>query len=104
MSAVTSTRGSSPVTTGRFQVARAIKLIAGLVAGIIFVGIVLVVLEANPGNDIVNAVLDAARWLVGPFKGLFSLDGREATIAVNWGIAGIVYLAVGMVLARLIAR
>jgi len=62
-----------------------------------------VVLNANPTNDIVNAVHDAARWLVGPFDGMFTLDSTDATIAVNWGIAALVYLILGGIVARIIA-
>jgi hypothetical protein len=80
-----------------------VLLAAWIVAGIIVAGILLVVLNANPANDIVNAVHDAARTLVGPFDGMFSLDSSDATIAVNWGIAAVVYLILGAIVARVIA-
>jgi hypothetical protein len=83
--------------------ARLVRLAAGVVAAIIVAGILLIVLEANPGNDIVSAVHDAARALVGPFDGMFSLDSAKATVAVNWGIAAVVYLIVGALVARVIA-
>ncbi|MFN2616784.1 MAG: hypothetical protein ABR581_06630 [Thermoleophilaceae bacterium] len=73
-------------------------------AGIIVAGILLVVLEANKSNDIVKAVLDAAKFLVGPFKNVFSLDSHKATTAVNWGLAAAVYLLVGSLIARLLRR
>ena len=76
---------------------------AGVVAAIIVAGILLFVLKANPSNDIVSAVHDAARALVGPFDGMFKLDSAKATLAVNWGIAALVYLIVGALIARLIA-
>ena len=53
-------------------------------------------------NDIVSTVRDAAKALVGPFDGMFTLDDADATIAVNWGIAAVVYLIVGAIVARLI--
>lgn len=68
------------------------------------VGILLVVLDANPRNDIVEALTDAARWLAGPFHDLFSIDSRKWRIAVNWGLAAIVYSALARLLARLVAR
>ena len=55
------------------------------------------------GNALVGFVYDVANWLVGPFKGLFSLDDGKATIAVNWGIAAIVYGIVGALISRLLA-
>jgi hypothetical protein len=41
------------------------------------------VLSANPTNDIVSAIHDAARVLVGPFDGMFTLEGAGATLAVS---------------------
>jgi hypothetical protein len=83
--------------------ARLVRFVAGVIAAIIVAGILLVVLEANPANDIVNAVHDVAEWLVGPFDDMFTLDDKKAEVAVNWGIAAAVYLIVGMIVAGLIA-
>ena len=69
----------------------------------IVAGILLVVLDANPTNDVVSAIHDAARALVGPFDGMFTLDSADATLALNWGIAALVYLIVGGLIARVIA-
>jgi hypothetical protein len=83
--------------------ARLVRLAAGVVAAIIVTGVLLVVLNANPTNDIVSAIHDAARALVGPFDGMFTLDSAKATLAVNWGIAALVYLIIGGLIARVIA-
>jgi hypothetical protein len=83
--------------------ARLVRLAAGIVAAIIVAGILLVVLNANPSNGVVSAIHDAARALVAPFDGMFTLDSADATLAVNWGIAAVVYLIVGGLIARLIA-
>ena len=80
-----------------------VRLAAGIVAAIIVAGILLVVLSANPTNDVVSAIHDAARALVGPFDGMFTLDSPDATLALNWGIAAFVYLIVGGLIARVIA-
>jgi hypothetical protein len=82
--------------------ARLVRLVAGVIAGIIALGILLVVLKANPDNSIVSTVHDAARSLVGPFKNMFELDDARAAVAVNWGIAAVVYLIVGALIARFI--
>ena len=84
-------------------VARLIRLAAGIVAAIIVAGILLVVLNANPTNDVVSAIHDSAKALVGPFDGMFTLDSADATLALNWGIAALVYLMVGGLIARVIA-
>jgi hypothetical protein len=89
------------VATG--SLARLVRLVAGVLAGIIALGILLVVLKANPDNSIASAVHDTARALVGPFKGMFKLDDARAAVAVNWGIAAIVYLILGALIAWLIS-
>ena len=41
------------------------------------------VLSANPTNDIVSVIHDAARVHVGPVHGTFTLEGADATLAVS---------------------
>lgn len=84
--------------------ARLVRTIANLVALVIVAGILLFVLGANQSNDIVSAVMDAGRWLVGPFDGLFTIDDPKWELAVNWGIAAAVYAFVGSLIASLLAR
>jgi hypothetical protein len=88
----------------RAALARMVTLVAAVVAAIVVIGILLVVLGANQSNELVKAIMDAARWLAGPFRDLFSLDSHKATVAVNWGIAAVVYLAAGRLIARLLLR
>jgi hypothetical protein len=83
--------------------ARVVKAVTSIVVAVIVVGILLYVLSANRSNGIVSAVLDASRWLVGPFDNLFALDSAKWQVAVNWGIAAIVYGLVGTLIARLLA-
>jgi hypothetical protein len=83
--------------------ARIVKIVTSLVVGFIVVGILLHVLGANGGNAVVGFVYDVAGWLVTPFKGLFSVSGAKLHIAVNWGVAAVVYGIVGGVLVRLLA-
>lgn len=89
---------------GAWGLARIITLIAGLVAAVIVAAILLVVLEANRDNSIVEAVLDAGRFLAGPFKDMFDLDNRKTEVAVNYGIAAVVYLFIANVIARVLRR
>jgi hypothetical protein len=88
----------------RASVARAIMLLAAAVALVLVLGILLVVLEANRSNDLVQLVHDAASWLAGPFDGLFNLARHKVEVAVNWGIAAVVWYALGRLIARLIVR
>jgi hypothetical protein len=86
----------------RASVARAVVLAGTAVALVLVLGIVLVVLEANPSNDIVQLVRDAANFLAGPFDGLFNLERFKVEVAVNWGIAAVVWYAVARLIARLL--
>jgi hypothetical protein len=60
------------------------------------------VLKANPANSIVSEVHSWARWLASPFDGIFSFHSANTAIAVNWGIAAVVYLIVGGLIVRLL--
>jgi hypothetical protein len=91
-------------TSARLMLARLVHIAAAIVAAILIAGILLVVLKANPSNEIVSAVHDAARWLAGPFQGLFNLSSHRLEIAVNWGIAAIVWYALGRLITRLLLR
>ncbi len=84
--------------------ARLVRLIAGLVVLVIVVGILLRVLNANPANSIVSDIHDVGRALVGPFKNVFTVKNPKTDLAVNWGLAAVVYLIVGGLIAGLITR
>jgi hypothetical protein len=83
--------------------ARIVRTVTSIVVAVIVGGILLYVLGANGSNDIVAAVLDASRWLVGPFDDLFSLESAKWQVVVNWGIAAVVYSLIGSLIARLLA-
>jgi hypothetical protein len=89
---------------GLWGVARIVSLLTSVVVGLIVVAIVLVLLEASRSNGIVDALVGAGDWLSQPFQGIFSLDSHKATVAVNWGLAALVYGFVGGFIARLLRR
>ena len=84
--------------------ARIVRSLAGIIALIIVVAIVLFLIGANPSNQIVSAIHDAGAWLAGPFKNLFSIHNAKLAMAVNWGLAALAYLIVGHIIASLLAR
>lgn len=84
-------------------IARLIRTLAWLVAMVIVVAIILRVVSANPHNAIVSDIHDAGRWLVGPFHNVFSVKDAKLNTVLNWGVAALVYLIVGHLLARLAA-
>ena len=84
-------------------VARLIRTAAGVVALVIVVGVVLQLVGANPHNVVVSDIHDAGAWLVSPFRNVFTVKNGNWHIVLNWGLAALVYLVVGELLARLIA-
>ena len=86
-----------------YKLARAVRMVTRVVVLWIVVAILLHVLEANQSNAVVSLVDDVARWLTQPFHGLFTPDGEKLRIAVNWGLAAVVYAIVGHLFARLLA-
>jgi hypothetical protein len=95
----------------RSTIARVVRIFFAVLAAILALGAVLVVLRdnVNEQNAIVKFITDVADAISGPFSrddGIFDFSGKNATAKnalVNWGIAAIVYLVIGRVLAALIA-
>jgi hypothetical protein len=84
--------------------ARAIRLVVGIVVAIIVVAIILRLVGANQSNQIVSAVHDTGSSLVGPFDNVFSVKGPKLNLALNWGLAALIYAVVGGFLAGFVAR
>ena len=79
--------------------------IAVLIALLIALAIVLRDVDANPRNTIVKGIHDGANFFAGAFTGLVTFKGHaKREITVDWGIALLVYLIVGAVIARSIQR
>lgn len=85
-----------------WPVAAAVLAVTVGVTAIIVLGIVLVVVEANSANSLVNGILDAGEWLTQPFHELIPQDGGKQDVAVNWGIAAVVYFLAGGLIARFV--
>jgi hypothetical protein len=84
--------------------ARAIRLVVGIVIAIIAVAVVLRLLDANASNAIVSDIHDAGASLVGPFSDLFSIKNPKVNMVVNWGLAALVYAVIGGFIASFAAR
>ena len=62
-------------------------------------------LDAGPGEDAVLAGRQSGKsttagWLAGPFDQMFTFDRKRTETAVNWGVAAVVWFALGRLLAR----
>src|SRR5829696_1765778 len=91
----TRARAGMAARRGMLGVARIVRLITSIVVGLIVVGIILVLLEANRDNAIVDWLVGAGDFLSQPFQGIFTPEGRKAQVAVNWGLAAAVYAIAG---------
>ena len=89
---------------GAWGIARIVSLITSVIVGLIVIGIVLVLLEANRDNAIVDWLVGAGKFLAGPLDNVFKLDSHKARVAVNWGLAAVIYAIVGGFIARLLRR
>jgi archaellum component FlaG (FlaF/FlaG flagellin family) len=87
-----------------YTLARVVRLATTIAVALLVAGILIHVLGANTSNGIVSAVNDAAKWLAQPFHNVFSIHNAKTNIAVNWGLAAVVYAVVGGVIATLLAR
>lgn len=95
----------------RSRAALIIRIVFGVLGMILALGAVLVVLRSNldEQNSIVLLITSAADSVSGPFSrddGIFSFTGKDAdpkNALLNWGIAAIVYLLVGRLLAKAIS-
>ena len=75
-----------------------------MVVLLILLGILLVVLEANRDNGIVDFFVNVGEFLVEPFDNVFEPKKRKVKVAVNWGLAALVYAVIGGLIARLLRR
>ncbi|MWA06777.1 hypothetical protein F8568_041835 [Actinomadura sp. LD22] len=75
-----------------------------LVVLVLAVHILFVVFEANTGNDIVHWFAARADELAWQFKDVFQPDNAKVDVAVNYGLAALVYLVVGRIIVSAVRR
>ncbi|HTY97336.1 MAG TPA: hypothetical protein VMB91_09875 [Solirubrobacteraceae bacterium] len=74
-----------------------------LIALLIALAILLADVGANPSNGVVKGLHESANFFAGSFTGMLGFSGHpKQAISVNWGIAAVVYLIVGAIVARAI--
>jgi hypothetical protein len=93
------------VGSGFIILARLVLTVAVLIALLIGLAIILRDVSANASNSIVEGIHEGANFFAGSFTDLIKFSGNhpKRAISVNWGIALVVYLFVGAVIARFIA-
>jgi hypothetical protein len=83
--------------------ARFVRLVVGVVCVIIVLAIIFVASDASTGNTIVSHVNEWANTLTAPFHGIFHVSSHKGTIALNYGLAVVVYAIAGELLVHLLA-
>ena len=75
-------------------VLRVVAAVLAVIALILGVRVVLALLfnSINPENSLVELVVDLSDPFVGFFEGLFDFDDPRFQVAVNFGLAALVYL------------
>lgn len=86
----------------RTPLVRAVLLVAGLIAALIALAIILRLIGANAGNGVVHDIHVAANFFAGAFTSMFRISSARLSLLVNWGIAACVYLLAGALVARMI--
>ncbi len=101
----TSAAAVGALGSGVLAIARLIMTVAVLIAALIGLAIVLRDVGANPANGIVKGIHEGANFFAGAFTGLISFHGHaKRAITVDWGIALIVYLIAGTIIAGYVRR
>lgn len=78
--------------TGGEMIRRFVMLLFGILQGLLILRILLLLLVANQGNDIVSLILGITDPFVEPFRGMFQLDRVTADQGSTLDVAAIVAL------------
>lgn len=78
--------------SGGEVIRRFVMLLFGILQGLLILRVILLLLIANPGNDVVSLILSLTDPFVEPFRGMFSLDRVTADSGSMLDIAAIVAL------------
>ena len=91
------------VGAGAVVLALAVITLAVLIALVIALAILLADVNANGANVIVKGIHESANFFAGSFTGMIRFTGHpERAISVNWGIAALIYLVLGAIVARVV--
>jgi hypothetical protein len=85
-------------------IAALIMAIALVIACILVLHIIFVLLDSSGSNTIVSTVGDWSWHLAAWFRGLFTTSSGRWNTVLDYGLAALVYLFVGEVVARTVER
>lgn len=81
-----------------------VRGIGAVIAIVLAAHVLFVLLNANPGNSMVNFVADAARLLAVWFHNLFRTGNADMNLVLNYGLAIVFWLVVAGIIARIVRR
>jgi len=88
------------MTSNRSTAARIILIIALTIAAFIALSILLILLDANEGNVIINAIIEVGRFFSTPFHEMFPQSSTDRSVLINWGLGAIAYVLLGGLVIR----
>ncbi|MEU6755816.1 hypothetical protein [Streptomyces sp. NPDC046685] len=89
---------------GSNQAGRAVALVADVLAFVIVLWILLYLLDANRGNELVEFFHDTATWLAGWSYDLFTFSREWVQVVIGYGVAAVVYVLIGHAVAGWLYR
>src|ERR1700712_4551080 len=81
-----------------------VTVITAVAAAILVLHIVFVIFKGNPSNTFVSHIADYADNLAGFFKDLFTFKNPKTNTLINYGVAALVWVGVGRLIASLLQR
>ncbi|TDC77368.1 hypothetical protein [Streptomyces hainanensis] len=94
----------SPYKVRSGPAATAIGVVADIAAAVIGLWILMYLLDANPDNDLVSLLRRLSRWLASWSHDMFTFDDEWARVVCGYGLAAVVYLFIGHLVASRVRR
>lgn len=89
---------------GASTVANIVRVVTGVIASVFVLHILFVVLHANQSNDFVSFVYSTAKVFVLGLGDVFTPHDATAGVVLNYGLAALVYLVIGQLIAKMLRR
>ena len=85
-------------------VATVLRVIGLVIVAILVIHILLTLFDANPGNAFATFIRDGANMFSLGLTDLFRLANAKATVAVNYGLAAVLWLVITSIVVGLVRR
>jgi hypothetical protein len=79
-----------------------VRIVTVVFAAILVIHVVLVVASANPANGVAQSIAAAANHLTLGLGDLFAPSSPSLAVILNYGLPAVVWLIVGIIVARLL--